>query len=48
MKRDRNPFDDLPNAWPDAIIFIGALVFLGYALWVIEPVFSLVWMLATW
>ena len=48
MKRTPNPFDSLPNAWLDAAIMILALLFLGYAAWILWPVFVACWMLFMW
>lgn len=47
MKRSPNPFDSLPSARPDAIITIIALLFVGYGLWILWPVFEFCWMLFT-
>jgi hypothetical protein len=43
-----NPFDPIPNAWAEAAVFIIALAFLGYGLWVIWPWLEVAWLLVFW
>lgn len=44
----KNPFDDQPNAWPDAIIIVICAVFIGYMIFVMWPMLAMVWMMVAW